>query len=138
MNKQPYIALVDDDRQLVKFLKQVLEGGGYEVTATTSGRQMLSQLELRLPDLLILDLNMPEPDGFDMLKKVRAARPYLRMMVISGFLKGPMLEAARFVGAVATLEKPVSADALLSKVREVLGEPEPAAKGQGKPAKKHK
>ena len=138
MNKQPYIALVDDDRQLVKFLKQALEEGGYEVTATTSGKQMLAQLELRLPDLLILDLNMPEPDGFDMLKKVRAAHPYLRMMVISGFLKGPMLEAARFVGAVATLEKPVSPDALVSKVREVLGEPEPAAKGHGRVQKKHK
>lgn len=135
MNKPPYIALVDDDRQLVKFLKQALEESGYEVTATTSGKQMLTQLELRLPDLLILDLNMPEPDGFEMLKTVRAAHPYLRMIVISGFLKGKLLEAARFVGAVATLEKPVTANALVSKVREVLGEPE-AAKGHVKTPKK--
>jgi DNA-binding NtrC family response regulator len=138
MNKPPYIALVDDDRQLVKFLKQALEEGGYEVTATTSSKQMLSQLEVRLPDLLILDLNMPEPDGFDLLKTVRAAYPYLRMIVISGFLKGSLLEAARFVGAVATLEKPVSADALVTKVREVLGDPEPAAKTRGKMLRKHK
>jgi len=73
------------------------------------------------PDLLVLDLNMPEPDGFDLLKLERSRAPDLRILVISGYLKGPLLEAARMVGAVATLEKPVSDEALVSKVRQVLG-----------------
>ena len=121
MNQPPYIALVDDDHQVVRFLKTVLEEAGFEVSATTSSKQILAQLERRLPDVLILDLNMPEPDGFDLLKTVRSAYPYLRMIVISGFLKGSVLEAARFVGAVATMEKPIEGDALVQKVRDVLG-----------------
>jgi CheY-like chemotaxis protein len=127
MSKPPYILLVDDDRQVIRFLKLTLEAGGYEVAATTSGKKALALIEERLPDLLILDLNMPEPDGFDLLKIERSTFPYLRILVISGYLKGPLLNAAKFVGAFATLEKPISAEALLNKVKEVFGELAPAS-----------
>jgi len=133
MKRRPYIALVDDDRQVLKFLQQELEESGYEVTGTTSGRTALSAIAERVPDLLILDLNMPELDGFDMLKILRATHPYLRTIAISGFLRGRSLEAARYIGAIATLEKPVAAGGIVAKVREILGEsalesgPAPAA-----------
>ena len=124
MNNPPYIVVVDDDRQLIKLFKHTLEEGGYEVSATTSSKQVLTLIEKRRPDLLILDLNMPEPDGFDILKLVRESNPYMRMIVVSGCMEGggAVLEATRFVGACATLPKPVKPDALLAKVRDVLGE----------------
>ena len=117
----PRIVLVDDDPHVVKYLKKALEESGYDVTATTSGMQARTIVKERVPDLLILDLNMPEPDGFDLLKVERSQFPSLKILVISGYLKGPLLEAARMVGAAATLEKPVDAEALVGKVREVLG-----------------
>ena len=64
---------------------------------------------------------MPEPDGFDLLKIARSEFPYLRVLAISGYLKGALLDAAKIVGATATLEKPLTAEKLLSKVREMLG-----------------
>jgi DNA-binding response OmpR family regulator len=131
MNKTPFVALVDDDPQIVKLLKLALEESGYEVAAMTSGATVLSLIEKRVPDLLILDLNMPEPDGFDLLKTVRAEHPYLRMIVMSG-LEGPVLEAAGFLGATATLEKPFEPDAMVRQVREVLGATE---KPTARPAK---
>jgi len=115
------ILLVDDDAQVVKFLKKALEENGYQVTATTSGQDALAQLRAHQPDLLILDLNMPEPDGFDLLKIERSEFPYLRILAISGYLKGALLDAAKIVGATATLEKPVSPEKLVAKVREILG-----------------
>ena len=118
---EPHIVLVDDDPQVVKYLKKALEESGYAVTATTSGEKALAIIKERQPDLLILDLNMPEPDGFDLLKIERSQFPYLRILVISGYLKGALLEAARIVGAIATLEKPITAETLVNKVREVLG-----------------
>jgi CheY-like chemotaxis protein len=121
MTDPPYILLVDDDRQVLRYLKTALEEGGYEVTATTSGKQAIAFIKERMPDLLILDLHMPEPDGFDLLKTERSKFPYLRILVISGYLHGALLEAARIFGAIATLEKPVSPEALIGKVREVLG-----------------
>jgi CheY-like chemotaxis protein len=121
MKPPSHILLVDDDRQVVRYLKKALEQNGYDVTATTSGKQALAIIKAHMPDLLILDLQMPEPDGFDLLKAERSKFPYLRILVISGYLHGALLEAARIFGAIATLEKPVTAEALVGKVREVLG-----------------
>jgi CheY-like chemotaxis protein len=75
MNTNPQILLVDDDRLVVQYLKNALERTGYAVTATTSGKQALAHLKERMPDLLILDSNMPEPDGFDLLKTERSKFP---------------------------------------------------------------
>jgi len=115
------ILLVDDDRYVVRYLKKALEQAGYHVSATTSGKQAMALMEEEKPDLLILDLNMPEPDGFDLLRVEHAKFPYLRIIVISGYLEGALLEAARIFGAVATIQKPVSPQDLVDKVREVLG-----------------
>jgi CheY-like chemotaxis protein len=112
--------LVDDDRQVIRFFKKTLEASGYAVTATTSSRKALALIHQSMPDLLITDLNMPKPDGFDLLITERPKFPALPIMVVSG-MKTPMLDAAKFVGAVATLEKPVSAEVLVEKVRSILG-----------------
>jgi DNA-binding NtrC family response regulator len=112
--------VVDDDQQMVRVLKRTLERDGYFVIATTSGKKALAAVEERLPALLIL-LNMPGPNGLDILGVARSRFPYLRTLVISGYLKGEQLDAAGFLGAVATLEKPFAPEALVTKVREVLG-----------------
>lgn len=121
MNSPPYILIVDDDLHVLRFMKTALVQKGYEVTTTISGRRAIDIIEDRTPDLLILDLNMPEPDGFDVLRLERSRCPRLRTLVISGYLQGALLEAARIVGAAATLQKPVTAETLVAKVREVLG-----------------
>ena len=122
MTNTPHILLVDDDEQVVRYLKRALIEAGYTVTATTSGKDALEIIEDLMPDLLILDLNMPEPDGFDFLRARRAKFPYMRILVISGYLHGALLDAAKIFGAVGTLQKPVSAEALVAKVQELLGE----------------
>jgi DNA-binding NtrC family response regulator len=121
MKPPSHILLVDDDRQVGRYLKKALEENGYHVTATTSAKQALAIIKEHMPDLLILDLQIPEPDGFYLLKAERSKFPYLRILVISGYLHGALLEAAKIFGAIATLEKPVTAEALVGKVREVLG-----------------
>ena len=121
MTNSPHsILLVDDDPQVVKYLAEALKGEGYLVTATTSGDDALVFLRERRPDLLVLDLNMPALDGFDLLKWKRSEFPYLRILVISGYLKGALLKAATLVGATAALPKPIRSETLVSKVREML------------------
>jgi DNA-binding NtrC family response regulator len=115
------IVIVDDDQQLVQFLKRTLESKGYSVEGTTSPMYAIALVEESHADLLILDLNMPQPDGFEILKAERTRFPGLRILVISGYMKGALLEAASILGATATLEKPFSPDDLVSKVQEVLG-----------------
>jgi len=121
MSETARILMVDDDSQVIRFLKTALEGGGYSVMATTSGKQALGSIRAAVPDLVILDLNMPSPDGFELLKALRSEFPYLRILAISGYLQGALLEAAELLGAIATLAKPIDSEVLLRKVREVIG-----------------
>jgi CheY-like chemotaxis protein len=121
MTEAPHILIVDDDEEVIRYMRATLSENGYNVTATTSGQQALNMIELRRPDLLILDLNMPGPDGFEVLKLGRLRSPYLRTIVISGYLQGALLDAAKICGAIATLQKPITPEALVEKVREVLG-----------------
>ena len=121
MTEAPHILIVDDDEEIIRYLRATLSENGYNVTATTSVQQALNMIELRRPDLLILDLNMPGPDGFEVLKLGRLRSPYLRTIVISGYLHGALLDAAKICGAIATLQKPITPEVLVEKVREVLG-----------------
>ena len=121
MNYFPQILAVDDDLQVLQYVKKTLEPNGYAVKCTTSARQALAMVEEGQPDLLILDLNMPKPDGFEVLKAERSRFPGLRILVISGHMHSSLLEAATLLGATATLEKPVSAEDLLRTVRHVVG-----------------
>jgi len=121
VTEAPHILIVDDDEQVVRYMQAALAENGYNVTVTTSGQRALEMIEDCRPDLLILDLNMPGADGFDVLKLERFRTPYLRTIVISGYLQGALLDAAKIFGATATLEKPVTPEALVRKVREVLG-----------------
>jgi DNA-binding response OmpR family regulator len=120
MKSTPYILLIDDDPQILLMMKRALEKEGYEAIALTSGRAALDSIQERRPDLVILDLSMPEPDGFDILRIERAQRPQLNIVVMSGYLSGALLEVARLLGAIGTIQKPFSAEELVQLVREIL------------------
>ena len=103
-----------------------LEESGYLVTEATNGKNALAAIEEADFDLIVLDLAMPDMDGFEFLKTVRVKSPKLKIVVISGFLGGTMLRAAKLFGAAATLAKPFSPDSLLLVVSEVLASKGPA------------
>ena len=113
--------MVDDDPQILKLFSRILTGGGYTVRTEQSGGDALASLEDAGPiDLLILDLSMPKPDGFEILKAIRTKRPGLRILVISGFLGGSLLKASEFLGATASLSKTEAPKLLLKTVDDLL------------------
>ena len=77
-------------------------------------------LEHQPVDLLVLDLSMPKPDGFDLLKRLRLKRPGLRILVISGYMQGALLKASEFLGATASLSKTDAPLHLLETVNSLL------------------
>ena len=92
----PRVLVVDDDPQILKLYSQILAKGGHEVRTEASGKRAFQLLETpEQIDLLVLDLSMPEPDGFETLKSVRAQRPELKILVTSGFLNGALLKRPR-------------------------------------------
>ena len=102
-----------------------LEEPGYDVSEASNGKEAMASIKDVAFDLIVLDLSMPDMDGFEFLSAVRAKSPKLHILVISGFLGGTMLKAAKLFGAAATLAKPFSPESLLSVVYEVLGDAGP-------------
>ena len=114
--------LVADDEPAVRglFAKQ-LRSAGYCVSEAESGLEALRLLREISFQLLVLDLEMPEIDGFEVLKIVRAEFPGLQVLVISGYLEGVLLKAAECFGAVLTLEKTSAPRFLVEAARKLLG-----------------
>jgi CheY-like chemotaxis protein len=83
--------LVDDNPDHRTMFRVKLESGGYSVVEANSGRGALAAIEKTRIALMILELSMPDMDGFDELRAVRSKRPELKIIVASGFLHGQML-----------------------------------------------
>jgi DNA-binding response OmpR family regulator len=111
------ILVVDDDPQVLKYLASSLEHAGYLVESTTSSKEAVQLIDRQEFDLLVADLNMPELDGFDLLKRTHVS---LKVLMISGWMDGMLLSAAKAMGAAAVMKKPIAAAALVEKVREIL------------------
>lgn len=116
----PNILIADDHPQVLKLFKHLLTEGGYSVTAVDSGAEALQILDSQPVDLLVLDLEMPQTDGFDILRTMREQRPGLRVLVISGYMNGAMLKASEFLGATATLKKTEAPAKLIETVDRLL------------------
>jgi CheY-like chemotaxis protein len=113
------ILIVDDDPTCRNLVRKILESAGYRVTEAEGVRAGLKQVQENRPDLIILDLNMPEHDGFTFLKfraqnNLTAAIPVL---VFSGNKDKASVERALALGANQFLGKPIVASQLLQKLR---------------------
>jgi DNA-binding NtrC family response regulator len=112
------ILLVDDEADLVEFLARLLLKRGYTVTATNSGPEAIEAVEAQTFDVAIVDLKMPQMDGIEVLKKIRAIQPYLEVIMLTGHgSPGSALEAGR-LKAFRYLLKPYKIEELLGQIQE--------------------
>lgn len=130
------ILLVDDDRDLVEVLRIVLEGHGYEVLASYSAPEALAAVDGDRPDLVILDVMMPDAtEGFHVVWNLRRrqeayyqALPIIMLTAIHG--QTPLrfypdtgdgtYEAGEYLPVQGFVDKPVEPDALVKEVERVL------------------
>lgn len=122
------ILIVDDDPAVQITIRLLLERAGHRVTVANDGRAGLALFETDQFDLLFLDIYMPGMDGLETMRHVRAQRPTIPIIVISGrsvtpdaYAEPDFLKMATKLGAVASLQKPFRADALLATVDGCLG-----------------
>ena len=112
---------MDDDEQIRTLFRRLIEDVGYLVYEAESGRAAIHLLEDRFIDLMILDLSMPDQDGFETLRYTRRAWPDLKVVVISALMGGSLLQIAAAMGASATLDKIVAPQLLIPTICRVLG-----------------
>jgi len=121
MKQRAHILVVDDEAEILELFTRILKRGGvYSVTAVDSGGAAKKVLKEQHFDLMILDLSMPRPDGLEVLKSVRAEMPGLRILVVSGYMGGALLQASEILGATRTLNKKDAPKRLLSTVATLL------------------
>jgi two-component system response regulator ChvI len=115
----PTVAVVDDDHDILELVETTLEMEGHQVITFDSGRAALEALRAKSPDLVILDIKMPEMDGMELLRQLRVKS---RVPVI--FLTGKSDEADELLalkhGADDFIRKPFSQRVLAERVRTVL------------------
>ena len=115
----PSIVVVDDEPQIRRFLRAALAGQGYRVHEASTGADGLVEVASRQPDVVILDLGLPDMDGLDVIRKVRewSAVP---VIVLSARGQEADKVAALDAGADDYVQKPFGIDELLARLRALL------------------
>ena len=102
------ILIVDDEPVVIKSCERILKPEGYTVDGASSGKEAISILEKRDYDLVITDLKMPEIDGIDLIKWIRASKPGIGIVVITGYPSQETIKDALALGIIDYLPKPFS------------------------------
>jgi excisionase family DNA binding protein len=118
----PVILIVDDDARLREFVRVNLEMDGYSVREAGSAAEGLAALEEEPPDLILLDVMMPEVDGWEMLRRVRERHGVdsIPVIMFSGKADEQTAEAATERGAQAFLGKPFDPQQLIQSTKQLL------------------
>jgi two-component system KDP operon response regulator KdpE len=130
--KGKIILVVDDEKRMVEFIRMNLELEGYRVSTAHNGLEALQRLRDDLPDLVLLDVMMPQMDGFETLQRIREVSTVPVMMVtVRG--EEPDLIRGLELGADDYIAKPFSPRELLTRIKAVLRRAEmPTAAAQAR------
>jgi len=122
------ILVVDDEERMVRFIRLNLEHDGFQVVEAHKGSPVLDMIRTQLPDLILLDIMLPDIDGFELLRLIREANTVPVIMLTA---KGEEEDRVRGLelGADDYITKPFSPRELVSRVKAVLRRVELAAGG---------
>lgn len=112
------ILVVDDQEDICRLLLRSLALEGFEVAAARSGREALALVEREPPDLIVLDLAMPEMDGLETLRGIRARGGNSKVVVLTAYGTAQRLREATALGVSEFLGKPFDLDRLIKVVVE--------------------
>lgn len=110
------VLVVDDSDQLVGLVAAWLEDEGYLVATATTGARAMAAVLAESPDIVVLDLILPPPDGFTLCRLLNAMRRPPAIVVMTGIGDRPRLRQLDGLGIVAVLQKPLTQEVLLDAV----------------------
>jgi two-component system KDP operon response regulator KdpE len=119
------ILIVDDDQDLVKALRVRLGAHNYETVFAIDAVSAISQAKSENPDLIILDLGLPDGNGFIVMDRLQQidSLASIPVIVITGQSPRVYKDAALIAGAAGYLQKPIENEDLLSAIRRALDDP---------------
>lgn len=122
MPERKKILAVDDDKLIVMVIRVNLEFEGYEVVEAYDGVQALEMIESEKPDLVVLDIMMPEMNGWDVLSRIRGnpQTENLPVVMLTALAQDRDIEEATLRGADVYLTKPFEPEELVLTVKRML------------------
>ncbi len=116
---KPCVLLAEDEPNIVLSLKFILERAGFEVDTVSDGSKVESKTHATHPDVLILDIMLPNKSGFDVLKGIRANKSTqnIPVLILSARGREQDVERAKSLGANDYLAKPYSNAAVVARVK---------------------
>jgi two-component system chemotaxis response regulator CheY len=124
MTASKSILVADDSASVRRHLRQALEPAGFEILEAENGERGLAIARERSLDLMIIDINMPIMDGFEMIAKVRALEEHRTTPIFVLTTESGASAALRgkSAGATAWIVKPISPEVLVAGIRKMLGQ----------------
>lgn len=115
-----HILVVDDDKSTRLFLEAVLSGAGYTVSTANNGRHALEVLDSEHIDLVVLDIMMPEMDGYEFTKTLRDSQNNLPILMVSAKQLPSDKHKGFIVGTDDYMTKPIDDEEMLYRIRALL------------------
>ena len=122
LTKQKRILIVDDDREIQKIITKFLAMKNYQTVVASDGLDAGIKIVQFKPDLMILDLFMPQMDGFDVCRRIKkdADHSHIKILVLTGYDTKENKDRILAAGADAYLSKPVKKDDLLQHIEALF------------------
>jgi FixJ family two-component response regulator len=114
------IAVVDDEESVRRALARMLSASQFDVDVFASGREFLEALQVRRPDCVVLDYQMPGLNGQDVQRQLTSAQIRLPVIVVTAHDRPALREQCLAEGAVAYLAKPLRRERLVSAIHDAM------------------
>ena len=124
MEKNKTVMVVDDNPDIVTIVKTILEGKGYGVQSAYSGQEVFNMLEEQKPDLIVLDIMMPQMDGLEVLTRLKGepATATIPVILLTAKVQYEDVLGGYKMGADYYITKPFTSTQLLNGINLLLGE----------------
>jgi two-component system response regulator FlrC len=119
----PSIVICDDEPDIAEVLGDRLEAEGYRVLIVDSARGCYASVSENPPDLILMDVQMPEISGIEALTELKSRHPRIPVLMVSASTTREVARDAEAKGASGFLLKPYEPAELMEKIRKIIGEP---------------
>jgi len=120
MSHKGSVLIIDDEQEIRESLEQLLRLEGYQADSASTAEEGLKRIEGRVFDLVLLDINLPDRNGLDLLKSIKHDAPEVGVIMITAYDSSQMAFQASKEGAESYVTKPWDNDKLLLEVRNLL------------------
>jgi two-component system sensor histidine kinase/response regulator len=119
------VLLIDNDRLIVMLFKDIIKAAGYDIETASMGKEAWEKIQHSLPDLIVLDVMLPEMSGFEIARRAKADAILKKIpIIIMTALRSPSdVSEAKLAGADEVLLKPLNPEQLIERIKFYFEKP---------------